>query len=377
MRDLPSAAEARNDWLDVCRALAIAMVLFSHGRHFIVPVFPWASEWRIGGYLGVELFFVLSGFLIGTMLLDYASRCATPWGWVPNFWARRWLRTLPAYYAFVVINLLLVLVGVHAALPDTLLPYLFFLQNLAWPHPAFFPEAWSLAVEELFYFVTPLLIGTAALALGRGERSVVAAMALLFTVSLAARINEVYAGDPLWDDGIRKVVLFRFDAIMVGVLLAWGLRCLRVTRGSAHVRRAGLIVAGTLLPLSVILALRTDGWLDNSAFARIWLFLVTDVGFAGLIAAGLSWRLGAVVMAAARPLARWSYSAYLANLSVLAVFLAVMGDARPSGPIVAIALWLMFQTATLTAAALSYRHIERPALRLRERRFSRFGVALS
>ena len=59
-----------NNWLDICRGLAIMLVLLSHGRTFLIPIDSSFQFFKFGGFLGVELFFVLSGFLIGSILID-------------------------------------------------------------------------------------------------------------------------------------------------------------------------------------------------------------------------------------------------------------------------------------------------------------------
>ena len=143
----------RNDWLDLCRALAILLVMLSHGRVFLRSAMPWAEYFRFGGFLGVELFFVLSGFLIGGILIRLSRQGGTHW--LGGFYARRWFRTLPNYYLFVLINILLVWWGTRPGELDEVWKYLVFIQNLFGPHPLFFPEAWSLAVEEVFYLFIP------------------------------------------------------------------------------------------------------------------------------------------------------------------------------------------------------------------------------
>ncbi|WP_421158810.1 acyltransferase family protein [Aeromonas dhakensis] len=62
-----------NRWLDICRASAILLVLLSHGRRLLFPIFPDAQFLKFGGFLGVEIFFVLSGFLIGSILIDKST----------------------------------------------------------------------------------------------------------------------------------------------------------------------------------------------------------------------------------------------------------------------------------------------------------------
>ncbi|HEP1041955.1 TPA: acyltransferase family protein [Serratia marcescens] len=74
-----------NPWLDLCRSAAIIMVILSHGRTFLLSAFPAAQTFKFGGFLGVELFFVLSGFLIGRIIFEKVKAARTPFGWIPAF----------------------------------------------------------------------------------------------------------------------------------------------------------------------------------------------------------------------------------------------------------------------------------------------------
>jgi len=139
--------------LDLLRASAILLVLVAHASFMFLPLTHRLEGWWVLGHLGVELFFVLSGFLIGAILVRQAS--ANRFG-VGRFWLRRWLRTLPNYYLFLGINILIAR-WIDGSWPPAA-PYAVFLQNFAWPQPIFFIESWSLAVEEIFYLVAPLLV---------------------------------------------------------------------------------------------------------------------------------------------------------------------------------------------------------------------------
>lgn len=138
--------------LDGLRAIAILAVLW---HHTTVPILGWPISGR--GFLGVDLFFVISGFLIVTLLL----REKTQTGGISlrNFYIRRILRIFPPYY------LMLLIVGATALLkPGNTsaatwndLPYaIFFLSNLV-PMQSMLAITWSLSVEEQFYLLAPTL----------------------------------------------------------------------------------------------------------------------------------------------------------------------------------------------------------------------------
>lgn len=143
----------RDIWLDCLRAVAVLLVL---GRHMPLPESGPAllATWHRGGWAGVDLFFVLSGFLVsGLLFREYRQRGSLS---VPRFLIRRSLRIYPAFYTLLLGTWLVSLVlpfprtSVAAYLAE-----MFFIQNYragVWPH------TWSLAVEEHFYLGMPLVL---------------------------------------------------------------------------------------------------------------------------------------------------------------------------------------------------------------------------
>ncbi|MFT3885011.1 MAG: hypothetical protein QM724_06140 [Flavobacteriales bacterium] len=137
------------------------------------------------------------------------------------------MRTLPNYFLFLVVNILLVR---WAIAPGTLTTfkavaaYAVFLQNFQVPVDLFFWESWSLAVEEWFYLLFPLLWYMLVLAFGLPFRKVYPVVALFFCIGCPAlRWSMLDHGTtPVGIDiHIRKLVLTRMDAIAIGALAAW------------------------------------------------------------------------------------------------------------------------------------------------------------
>ena len=201
-----SKLPARAPGFDLARAGAIAAVLICHFL-VIVPAPP-----RLGAMLsytgeaGVNLFFALSGFLIGRIAL---RRVHTPRDAV-HFWTRRWFRTLPA--GFVVAALLAMLL--HPS-PVRFLETVTFTRGLI--HDAtespFLPHYWSLMIEEWFYLLLPLLL----LAIGRSYRVTWLVLAwvvlALFHVLAASVLHLGY-----WQQA--TLTWMRLDAILAGVIVA-------------------------------------------------------------------------------------------------------------------------------------------------------------
>jgi peptidoglycan/LPS O-acetylase OafA/YrhL len=311
------------------------------------------------GHLGVELFFVLSGFLIGGILARQAQAIDFSVG---RFWVRRWLRTLPNYYLFLAINIALAR-WTEGAWPDAG-RYFVFLQNFAWPQPLFFIESWSLAVEEIFYLVAPILV-VGAVALTRRRGNAIALVAAAIAVATAIRVFYVIRFDPNWGLALRMVSIARLDAIAWGVLAVLLCR----TPGRWVVRHArALALAGTLgSALAVAAYLGLDR--DTSLFARTGLFSLISLSFAAFLPAAAIWTrsgIGEAAERAVRALARWSYALYLCQLAVMRAMHGVLGDGVPSFAACA-SRSLLFVAASVACAALVYRWFEAPILRARDR----------
>ena len=137
--------------LDAFRAIAILIVVRGHGGLVSGDLFSGFPS--IPLIDGVELFFVLSGFLIGSILIKtLESEKKLNLSSLVNFWKRRWFRTLPNYYLILFINFLLVKYEyINGDIQRFTYKFLFFLQNFSEGFVDFFWESWSLSIEEWFY----------------------------------------------------------------------------------------------------------------------------------------------------------------------------------------------------------------------------------
>ena len=344
--------------LDACRALAIVLVVFSHGAGYLEPLFPHAIARLSGvGFIGVELFFVLSGFLIGGMLLRSAGEAGN--GWLRTFYFRRLFRTFPSYVLFVLLNVALGALLMRPPVPDDLWRYLLFIQNATSPHPNFFPEAWSLAIEELFYIGFPLSYLVISRLLGIRRQTAILVTALIVIVgSLLGR--GVLLADPVsWDEEVRKVAVFRFDGLMAGVLLAWVHQNHPWILNNKIVAR---LLVGLLLFSGIYVSLLPTNAMNASFFSRTFLFTCTSFGCAGLVIASLDFRLPSGLEGFVTQLAKISYSAYLVNLPVL----IVINQLVVNDGIVGAAWCLVFHIATFASAAVLYERYELVFHRIRD-----------
>ncbi|HXB57372.1 MAG TPA: acyltransferase [Vicinamibacteria bacterium] len=232
--------------LDGVRGLAILLVLL---YHFVAQTtatnrFEAAVNWALGyGFLGVDLFFVLSGFLITGILYD--SR-AEP-GYFRTFYMRRVLRIFPLYYG--VLAVVFFGVSLIPALRGSEIAGLREHQAWAWLYGinvylsiqggwvlSYIEHFWSLAVEEHFYFVWPLVVWL----LGARPRVLMRTALGLAAVSFAARVAASLSGAST----VATTVLtpFQLDALCLGGFFAvW----LRQPRGELAVKR-------TILPIALL-----------------------------------------------------------------------------------------------------------------------------
>ncbi|MGF3052676.1 acyltransferase family protein [Microbacterium sp. YY-03] len=336
------------------RALAVALVVIFHLAPAVVP----------GGYIGVDVFFVISGFLITSHLLREVDRTGSIK--LSEFWARRIRRLLPA-------GLLVLVVSAAAVL--FLLPEAFRQQNLIeiflasiyvvnWNYAAnavdylgadttgsIAQHYWSLSVEEQFYIVWPILILAAAW-FGRrviradARRVIVVTLLLVFTVSFVFSVFETARSQPsayfitttrAWEFAAGALVgLLPFVRLRqsVRVILSWG-------AVAAVAASALLFDSGTEFP----------GWIAIvPVAATAWLLYVGDIESNNspqyLARAGWVQRLGDL-----------SYSIYLWHWPIIVVFVALRG-AQPGWKGMVVLLLV-----TIVLAELTKRFVEDPVRR--------------
>ena len=351
-------AASRSFGLDLLRFLAVSFVLVAHcavvfGR---VLSFTPPNLLVMAAFFGVELFFVLSGFLIGRLLLDIVETAPTARSFL-IFMVRRWLRTLPLYYLWLLVLPLL--------LPTTasLWPFATMTQNLAWPMPpeGFFGVSWSLAIEEWFYLLfSAALIGAVALARSRWP---VWPVILAFMV-LPALARLARGAPPDFSTAVYQVVLYRLDAI------AWGVALAKLHRqGSAlFARPARALALGVPLVALVWIEAGTNFLPITRPFYIATHLFATSLGLSLCLVGAVALvrrpgRLAWPIVAGARV----SYGIYLTHLSLLEAAL-YYGTLHGAGAVAIIAGALL---PILVLPWLSFRWFEAPLLAQRPAQFAR------
>jgi peptidoglycan/LPS O-acetylase OafA/YrhL len=384
-------SEPRVFGLDFLRFLAITSVVLAHGGLAFVLVtvgtalFPalapyasWSGLLWHGGFVGVELFFVLSGFLIGRILLRGAEDFGQPRNLL-HFYLRRWFRTLPLFWLFIVFNILLERflrdrgIGVTEALGHA-----FFTRNFHRISLSFFPESWSLAVEEWFYLLFPAVLWLGVrLTKIRFERIFVASAAVFFLLATGLRWWGALQPGAVWDGNQRCVVIFRFDALMAGVIAAWiSLRYSAAwKRWAVPSAIAGVAVFSIAYASLWIFTRAGLGIAEPTFYAKTFRFSVFSLAFALLLPLASQWKPRRETFAhtGVRKIALWSYALYLVHWPLFQI--AASPRFKPWENQWAPAA-LLFAGKVALAVALSYllyRFYEAPLTRMREKFSANLG----
>lgn len=212
--------------LDLMRTMAITMVLCSHILWIYNPNDGIIRQlFALFGFLGVEFFFVLSGFLIGRIIYKIFVKDEFTLKSAFVFLKRRWFRTLPNYFLVLIINITIT-ISLGYSIPKLGL-YFVFLQNGFSKMSTFFPESWSLSVEEWAYIVLPvsLVLFSVFFKPKNKKKFFLIITLLLIALFIFFKICYQLATKTTtldeWNVSLKSVMVYRLDAIFMGVLCAW------------------------------------------------------------------------------------------------------------------------------------------------------------
>jgi peptidoglycan/LPS O-acetylase OafA/YrhL len=362
--------------LDLLRAIAVVWVMLFHS--FLVgglgPTWSWLSRF---GWMGVDLFFVLSGFLIGTQVLAPLAKGEKLS--FSDFYLRRAFRILPAYLAVLLLYLLWP--GFREA--PGLEPwwkFLTFTLNLSIDdgRNAAFSHAWSLCVEEHFYALFPIL----AMALTRrpaawkfatlGIGIALAGMALRTAIWTHADALDPTMKSNWFVEDIYYPTWNRLDGLLCGVALAaW--KAFRPQSWCAARRYANLVLVAGLLVMVLCFQLFQNrvGLMAN---AIGWPILSFGLGLLVFAGAERDTVIGKYQLPFVGWLAAASYSLYLMHKAVYHLVQAHWG---PSLAQTGLWAFLVYASAALFAGALLHHAVERPCLRRRQQLTARRDGALA
>lgn len=355
--------------LDHLRALAILLVFFFHyGRLFPHP--EWTNAISKFGWTGVDLFFVLSGYLIASQLfLKIANGEGVQ---LKEFFIKRFFRIIPAYAVVVALYFCFPYVREREALAP-LWKYLTFTQNLGLDiyRQGTFSHAWSLCIEEQFYLVLPLILFALVRFKMTGKGLWV--LILLFLSGFAIRLYSYQTltavhgnGDWFWlywYQWIYYPTYCRLDGLLVGVSIAAVLQFYPVLK-ERTARYGNPLLAASLLILAGAYLVCLD---EQSFGASVFGFPLVSIGYGVMVLGAISpssflFRSKSGVSAT---LAALSYAVYLIHKMVIHVTQEQFaGDALGKD---GNGMFLVCMGTTLLGAFLLNRGVEKPFLKLREK----------
>ncbi len=359
--------EKRVYGLDILRAIAILLVVLLHADGFLEKTgttFPWIPLPD-----GVELFFVLSGFLIGSILirtLENTDRFS--FSTIYGFLKRRWFRTLPNYYLVLLLNVLVVSTGlIKEDIHQFNWKFFFFLQNFYSGFYGFFWESWSLSIEEWFYLLFPFTVILFYFLFRTVRKKNIFLLAILtfmvvpitLRVFLASKmkVDSFWLGVNIW-----KVVMFRLDSIAFGILAA----VIKFYHPKSFYRfKTLLFIAGIVFIYSVqFVEINPD-----SFFYKTFIVSFISIGCALLLPMFDSIKKGPIpAVKIVTHISLISYSMYLINLSLVA---SVLGHYFPPQTVaMAYVTYGIYWVLVILLSTLLYKYYEKPMMDLRDRRNS-------
>jgi len=362
---------ARIPALDGVRGLAALMVLFCHFWFWDVWKSHWWYEVVHSGWLGVDLFFVLSGFLITGILLDSKGKAR----YFAGFYRRRVLRIFPLYYFAILLSLFsILLIDRRPDMAfngyDSLAWYFTFLPNVAtalkgdWPYQTYWvglAHLWSLAVEEQFYLLWPLVV----LLLPRRGLALLCGVMIFAGYYLRVWTDGVFGEQ--WSEASYVLPYCRMDGLAAGSLLAVSTRLGWLTfRGWQHILVRDLTFLAGMITFYLLVA-------GNSH----WRGTAVAVMFMGFVFLALSpeshvyrWCQAAWL----RHIGKYSYALYVFHQMFIMLYWKIFREPLESLglqlPAVQLVYHLLAFGATYGLARLSWRYVEEPFLKIKDRKAS-------
>lgn len=355
--------------LDILRAYAVCLVLYVHTRQYLSQ-----SVQNIIHYFicdGVTVFFTLSGFLIGNILIKTFEKNKLNKSTLINFWLNRWMRTLPLYYFILIISILLY---DNTVTFSYIIKYIFFLQNvkiMIWDY--FYSVSWSLSVEEWFYLLIPILLCIIAI-FTRVKVKYSCLIVIVFvvlavnTIRLHRYFDLVYNEgiDPNWylftDWYFRTPVITRLDSVMYGLLGAYFYSYYSTIW--ADQKKIKMVLGLVLIFLSSYLF---KFILNSSTFliySNVFIFMIQGIGVMLLLPFFQSIQQGkGYIYKIVTTISLISYSIYLVHPLVIEYLIKPIGkEISLSNEFQFILIWIV----TILISFFTYKYIEKPGIDLRK-----------
>lgn len=345
------AGIARNAWLDSLRAFAILAVVVCHicsGFREVQPQIEGGSQIEgglgavagIGGH-GVDLFFVLSGWLLGCLLLKEKNETGSIDA--KRFWIRRWFRTLPAYYVVLLLTFSQRVIQERWQIEDAW--YLVFAQNYVFESLPFLGISWSLCIEEQFYLlIAPLLLLLPT-------RSAI-------TIALGLMILIPGIGRWIVADANPWMTHLRIDGCAYGVLLAHVfLNYPEIWKRLEHVSPWGILIGVGWLSVVIV-----NRYLGEGGDLPLFVYVLVS-GFLVVLSQTTDFWKERATHPILQYFASRSYSLYLVHIEGLAIARRFYDGSFVVFSLIAV-------VSSLLIAELLFRAVEKPWMRFRDRKIA-------
>lgn len=354
--------------LDILRASAILFVVFSHSSFLLPKILIPITFYSLDG---VTIFFVLSGYLIGGILITILKSEGATFKSLLNFWVRRWFRTLPNYFLILSILTVLSFLYIDDFHFDEIKMFFIFSQNLFSNNSSFFPEAWSLSVEEWFYLLIPIILFTTIKIFKVSYQKQIFFTTLFILILITVfRFYQFYDA-PFqntieWQRSLHHQVFTRLDSLMYGVIGAY------ISFFYTHTwkkLKLPLFIIGIFLFLF-------EEIIEQSNISNFYycVFSISVTSFATLLVLPYLSNLkkgNGFLFYILTYISLVSYSMYLINLSLIKDWLFIRANIFslfPSDSLQStLILYILYWVITLLISIIIYKFFELPIMKLRDK----------
>ncbi len=365
---LPFTMQKKFYGLDHLRAFAIFYVFIFHYLMLSRGEPHWLSSFGTFGWTGVDLFFVLSGFLISSQLFKEIKKDRLIS--FKQFFLKRFFRIIPAYLVTVTIYFCVPFFREYGQLPP-LWKFLTFTQNLGLDlnRNSTFSHAWSLCVEEHFYLLLPLILLLLQYTKQIGKTWWL--LPVVLVVGIAIRLysyNKFYLpqaeeeyGGVTWYKYIYYPTYCRLDGLLAGVCIA-AVYCFLPTIWNKITVYANILFVTGLCILTGAYFLCSD---HQTLAASVFGFTIVAIGFGCILVAALSEKsfLYKIKSRTTTLLANLSYGIYLTHKGIIHITRSLLSDVQ----INSVLILLICMITCIVAAYILHLVVEKPFMKLRNK----------
>ncbi len=328
---------------------------------------------RFLGTVGVDLFFVLSGFLIGSIILKQLKLGKTRFKDFMYFWIRRWFRTLPNYFLVLILNVILFYLF-SGEIIEGLKLYFLFLQNFWTPQPDFYTESWSLSIEEYAYIIGPLLMFLSILIAKKASKTklflISSLLVIIISVLLRYQFHLSHSIDSVetWSKSLRKIVIYRMDSIYYGFIFVY---IMNIKEAVFRQFNKVFFWTGILLFLGVHLLIFSTNMtpVNSRLFFNVIYLPLLSLNLLLFFPYAITITTNKQVEKLVTELSVLSYAMYLLNYSVVLLSIKYFMGFCSDSILIRIMALLIYCLLTVYLSKGLYRYFEKPMTNLRDKSF--------